>query len=337
MPIGWIKKNLAARIRASLEKSFPGQTVQIITSSKDGSLAVVFVNSDVNPGDYYLFDTKAMKASYLQPAKEWLNPKLMRPKKPFSFKARDGLVLHGYITTPAGSGPYPMVVMPHGGPHGVRDTWEFDSEVQLFANRGYAVLQVNYRGSAIIGDEFQRRGYKEWGGKIQDDITDATLWAIDQKFADPERICIYGASFGAYSALEGVIREPTLYRCAVGYAGVYDLELMRETSDLSYFKKTRSYLELVHGTDKNTLQAWSPVYNADRIQAPVLLIHGKEDWRADFEQATKMKKALKKNNKEFEWMAIRGEGHGVHDEKTRKEVYERIIEFIDKHMKTWTE
>ncbi len=331
----WLdKKDLAARIRMSLEKSFAGQTVQIVTASKNGSLAVVFVHSDVNPGDYYLFDTKTMKAAYLQPARKWINPDEMRPKQPFTFKARDGLALHGYITSPAGTGPYPMVVIPHGGPHGVRDYWEFDYEAQLFANRGYAVLQVNYRGSGGLGEEFQQKGYKEWGGKIQDDITDATQWAIDQKIAIHDRIGIYGSSFGAYSALEGVIREPTLYRCAVGYAGIYDLELMGETGDIRRSKMGKSYLQKVHGTDISILHEWSPVYTADRIQVPVLLIHGKEDWRADFEQATKMKSALEKNKKVFEWMALGREGHGVHDEETRKEVYERILAFIDKYLKS---
>ena len=333
----WLdKKDLAARIRASLEKSFPGKTVQLVTSSKDGRLAVFFVNSDINPGDYYLFDTKALKAAYLQPARKWINPDLMCPKKPFVFKARDGLELHGYVTCPAGIGPYPMVVIPHGGPHGVRDTWNFDSEIQLFANRGYAVLQVNYRGSGGFGDEFEHKGYREWGGKIQDDITDATRWAIDQKIAIPDRICIYGSSFGAYSALEGVIREPELYRCAIGYAGIYDLELMGETGDIPRSKMGKSYLQAVHGTDKDVLRAWSPVYTADRIQVPVFLIHGKEDWRADFKQATKMKAALEENKKVFELMALGGEGHGVHDEETRKEVYERILSFIDKYLKDST-
>jgi dipeptidyl aminopeptidase/acylaminoacyl peptidase len=331
----WLdNKDLAAKIRASLEKSFPGQTVQIVTANKDGSLAVFFVNSDINPGDYYLFDTKAMKAAYLQPARKWINPDEMRPKQPFTFKARDGLTLHGYITCPAGIGPYPMVVIPHGGPHGVRDYWEFDSEAQLFANRGYAVLQVNYRGSGGLGDEFERKGYEEWGGKIQDDITDATQWAIDQKIAIPDRICIYGSSFGAYSALEGVIREPALYQCAIGYAGIYDLELMGETGDIPRSKIGKSYLKMVRGTNKNILHEWSPVYTADRIKVPVFLIHGKEDWRADFEQATKMKSALEKNKKVFEWMALGKEGHGVHDEETRKEVYERILAFIDKYLKS---
>ncbi len=331
----WLDKNdLAAKIRTSLGKSFAGKTVQIVTSTRDGSLAVIFVNSDINPGDYYLFDTKAMKAAYLQPARKWINPDEMRPKQPFTFKARDDLEMHGYITCPAGTGPYPMIVIPHGGPHGVRDYWEFDFEAQLFANRGYAVLQVNYRGSGGFGEEFARKGYREWGGKIQDDITDATKWAIDQKIADPDRICIYGSSFGAYSALEGVIREPALYRCAVGYAGIYDLELMGETGDIQRSKMGKSYLKMVHGTDKSILHEWSPVYTADRIQVPVFLIHGMEDWRADFEQATKMKSALEKNNKVFEWMALGKEGHNVHDEETRKEVYERILAFIDKHLKS---
>jgi dipeptidyl aminopeptidase/acylaminoacyl peptidase len=324
--------DLAAKIRASLEKTFQGQTVQIVTASKDGSLAVIFVNSDVNPGDYYLFDTKTMKAAHLQTARKWINPDQMRPKQPFTFKARDGLTLHGYITSPAGTGPYPMVVIPHGGPT-ARDTWEFDSEAQLFANRGYAVLQVNYRGSGGLGNEFERKGYNEWGGKIQDDITDATRWAIDQKIAIPDRIGIYGSSFGAYSALEGVIREPELYRCAVGYAGVYDLELMSETGDIPRSKIGKSYLQKVLGIDKDILHAWSPAYTADKIQVPVFLIHGKEDWRADFEHAKKMKSALEKNNKVFEWIALGKEGHGVQDEDTRKEVYERILAFIDKYLK----
>jgi dipeptidyl aminopeptidase/acylaminoacyl peptidase len=328
--IYWLDKtDLAVRIRESLEKRFPGQTVHFETATKDGSLAVFLVYSDINPGDYYLFDTKAMKASYLQAARNWINPNEMRPKEPFTFKARDGLTLHGYVTRPSGEGPYPMVVIPHGGP-GVRDTWEFDSEAQLFANRGYAVLQVNFRGSGGLGEEFERKGYKEWGGKIQDDITDATRWAIDQKIAIPDRIGIYGSSFGAYSALEGVIREPTLYRCAIGYAGVYDLEMMGEKGDTKFAK---SYLHKVLGTDKDILHVWSPAYTADKIQVPVFIIHGKEDWRADFEQATKMKSALKKNDKVFEWMELRGEGHGVHDEETRKEVYERILAFIDKYLK----
>lgn len=333
----WLdKKDKDTRIQISLTKTFSPQTVRFVTMTKDGSLAVFFVNSDTNPGDFYLFDTKTKKAEYLHPARAWIKPEDMCPKHPFAFNARDGLTLNGYITRPKSPGPYPMVVFPHGGPHGVRDSWEFDSEAQLLANRGYAVLQVNYRGSGGFGDVFERLGYKQWGGKIQDDITDATLWAIDQKIAIPDRICIYGNSFGAYAAFEGVIREPTLYRCAVGLAGIYDLELMFSTADVARSNSGQSYLKTVLGTDTDLLQAWSPVNTAEKIQVPVLLIHGKEDWRADFKQAKRMKSALEKHNKKFEYITLRGEGHGIHDEQTRTEVYEHIIEFLDKYLKAPT-
>jgi pimeloyl-ACP methyl ester carboxylesterase len=141
-----------------------------------------------------------------------------------------------------------MVVLPHGGPYGVRDWWEFDPEVQLLASRGYAVLQVNYRGSGFISMDFERAGYREWGGKMQDDLTDATHWAIQQKIAAPDRICIYGASYGGYAALMGVVREPDLYRCAIGYAGIYDLELRLESGALSDSHRGKAFLERSLGT-----------------------------------------------------------------------------------------
>jgi dienelactone hydrolase len=330
----WLDKNdKDTRILMTLIHTFEPQNVRFVTTTKDGSLGLFLVNSDTNPGDFYLFNAKTKKASYLQAARAWIKPEDMSPKEPFTITARDGVTLHGYITRPKGSGPYPTVVFPHGGPHGVSDDWGFDSEVQLLANRGYAVLQVNYRGSSGFGEAFKRLGYKQWGGKIQDDITDATLWAIAQKIAVPDRIGIYGNSFGAYAALEGVIREPALYRCAVGYAGIYDLEMMFSTADISRSDTGQSYLQMVLGSDANLLKAWSPANTADKIQVPVFLIHGKEDWRSDFKQAKRMKTALEENNKKFEWMALRGEGHGVHDEETRTEVYERIIEFLDKHLK----
>ncbi len=323
----------AARIAAALQRSFPDQNIEIATATTDGRLAVVFVSSSTNPGDYYLFDTRAMKAQYIQPAREWIDPQKMRPKEPFAFKARDGLELHGYLTRPAGEGPYPTVVLPHGGPHGVREYWEFDWEAQLLASRGYAVLQLNYRGSGGFGDAFADLGYREWGGKIQDDITDSLRWAIAQKIADGNRACIVGASFGGYAALQSVEREPSLYRCAVGIAGIYDLELMYESGDIPNFRTGEDYLHTVLGKDSAQLRAFSPVHGAGQIQVPVLLIHGKEDKRADFEQARRMKAALDANGKKYEWRALRGEGHGIHDEETRAEVYTSIIEFLDRNLK----
>jgi dipeptidyl aminopeptidase/acylaminoacyl peptidase len=256
----------------------------------------------------------------------------MRPMEPFAIKARDGMKLHGYLTRPVGEGPHPMVVLPHGGPHGIRDVWAFDSEVQMLANRGYAVLQVNFRGSGGYGMDFEEAGYRKWGASMQDDVTDATQWAIDNKHADKRRICIYGASYGGYTALMGAVREPALYRCAVGFAGVYDLELMLSSADIPRSKSGRAYLGLALGDDRPDLRSRSPAHNADKISIPVLLIHGKEDWRADFEQAKRMKAALESNKKSYEWMVLSKEGHGVYDEDSRREMYERVLGFLAKHI-----
>jgi dipeptidyl aminopeptidase/acylaminoacyl peptidase len=324
----------AAKLHIALERAFPGQSVEITSASDDGKRALVFVNSDTNPGDYYLFDTQARKADYLRPTRNWIDPKQMRPKEAIEITARDGLKLHGYLTRPAGNGPHPMIVLPHGGPHGYRDTWEFDDEVQLFANRGYAVLQVNFRGSGGYGVAFEAAGYRQWGASMQDDVTDATHWAIEHGVAAANRICIYGASYGGFAALMGVAREPDLYRCAIGLSGVYDLELMLSSADLPDSQSGRAYLDRVLGSDIADLHKRSPAYNAERIKAPVLLIHGKADWRADYDQLEHMKGALEKYQKPVETMAISQEGHYIYDEQTRTQVYERILAFLDKNLRS---
>ncbi len=322
----------AAKIHKALFRAFANQHVFVTSSSKDGKLAVVFAGSDVNPGTYFLFDTEGMNASRLQVVRPWVDPASMRPMAPFSIKARDGLELHGFVTKPAGKGPFPLVVLPHGGPFGIRDTWSYDPQVQLLASRGYAVLQVNFRGSGGYGIDFEEAGYREWGGKIQDDITDATRWAIEQGIAVPDRIGIFGTSFGGYAALMGVVREPKLYRCAIGCGGVYDLELLLRSGNAKGSKSGHTYLEKMLGTDRAELAAHSPVNNAKAIEVPVLLIHGKNDRRADFAQAKRMKAALDAAGKKFEWVALSHEGHGIFDEETRRDVYERVLEFLDRNL-----
>lgn len=331
----WIDEaDPAARLHLSLQRAFAAQDVSVTSLSDDGRLAIVFAHSDTNPGEYFLFDTVARKADVLRYSREWVRPHQMRPKQPISLPARDGVQLHGYLTTPVGTAPHPLIVLPHGGPHGRRDYWEYDPEVQLLAHRGYAVLQVNFRGSGGYGMDFEAMGYRQWGAAMQDDVTDATRWAIDQKITTADRICIYGASYGAFAALMGVAREPDLYRCAVGFAGVYDLELMFTAGDLTDFNTGRAYLEEVLGTDASDLRKRSPAHNAGAIKAPVLLIHGKQDWRADYDQATRMKSALEKNGKAVEWLVLGREGHGIYDEESRKEVYERVLAFLNKHLPT---
>ena len=327
-----LKDNPAAQTYQSLQRAFPNQRLNVTSASEDGRLVVLFVDSDVNPGDYYMFDTVTKHADFLRAGRQWIDPRTMRPKEPITLKARDGLELHGYLTRPAGEGPHPMVVLPHGGPHGVRDSWEFDWEPQLLASRGYAVLQVNFRGSGGYGMDFESAGFREWGAKMQDDVTDATRWAIEQKIAPADRICIYGASYGGFAALMGAAREPDLYQCAIGYAGVYDLQLIWESDDSGDSKFGRSYWDRVLGSDVAKLRAQSPVNNAQSIKAPVLLIHGKADNTADYEHAKRMRAALEQNKKKVEWLALGGEGHGVYDEDSRREVYERILQFLDANL-----
>lgn len=204
--------------------------------------------------------------------------------------------------------------------------------MQLLANRGYAVLQVNYRGSTGYGLDFETAGYKQWGAKMQDDVTDATRWAIDKGITAKDRVAIFGASYGGYAALMGAVREPGLYRCAIGYAGVYDLGLMFKSGDIPGYRSGRDYLAKVLGTDEADLQARSPAQAAQNIQVPILLIHGKEDFRADYVQAKRMKAALEKAGKPLEWMALSGEGHGIYDEEGRRNTYERLLTFLDKYL-----
>ena len=260
-----------AKLYQMLERTFPGESSYITSSTKDQHLAVAVLYSDVNPGDYYLVNSETRHADFLAATMSWIDPAKMRHKEIVELAARDGQVLHGYLTRPRDeAGPYPLVVLPHGGPHYVRDTWDFDWEAQLLANYGYAVLQVNYRGSAGYGEDFLRAGFREWGGKMQDDLTDATLWAIEHDIAAKDNICIYGASYGGYAALMGAVREPSLYQCAISYAGVTDLELMFNSGDTRQSMIGRYYLHDALGDDVQNMHARSPVYNADRIQIPIL-------------------------------------------------------------------
>ncbi len=321
-----------ARSHRSLMASFDGQFVVPISSTADGQTELVEAYSDRDAGDIYRFDKSTKKAALLISRSDWFDPAKMAEAKPFAFKARDGMEIHGYLTIPHGSDgkAMPLVVYPHGGPFGVADIWGFDTDSQLLAAHGYAVLQVDYRGSANRGRAFEKAGYKQWGGKMQDDITDATRWAIDSGAADKNRICIYGASYGGYAALMGVAREPTLYRCAVGYAGVYDLDMMYQDGDIQRFEKGKNYLNLTLGTEN--LAAVSPAKLADRIKVPVFLAAGGADKRAPVGHTRKMESALKQAGVPVNTLIYPDEGHGFYDPKHVAEFDRQLLEFLDKYI-----
>ncbi len=329
------KQSDGVKLLTNLMQKFPGQDVLLGTSTRDGSKTIVSVQSDTNPGQFYLFDSATNKLEFMAACKPWIKPEQMATMEPFEFKARDGLDLHGYLTRPIGKEQaknLPLVVLPHGGPFLIRDHWAFDPEVQLLASRGYAVLQVNFRGSRGYGHDFYKAGQREWGGKMQDDLTDATRWAIAQGAADANRICIYGASYGGYAALMGAEKEPDLYRCAIGYAGVYNLKYEGAHSDFASAQWGANFFKSMVGDNETDLLQRSPISNVAALKAAVMLVHGSEDQRVPIANAEQLRDALEKRHIAYEWLQKRGEGHGFYDEKNIAEFYEKMLAFLDKHI-----
>jgi len=327
----------AAKLQRKLERAFEGQPVTITSTTRDGGLALVRVHSDRNPGDYYLFDTRTNQADLLLAVGDWIDPRRLAPTAPVSFQARDGLQLHGLLTAPAGAEAgelprnAPLVLLIHGGPYGVQDVWGYDEDVQLLAAHGYAVLQVDFRGSGGRGLAFENAGARQWGRAMQDDITDATRWAIGQGIADPKRICLFGYSYGGYASLMGAVREPALYACVAGAVGVYDLDMMHTTGDVQRRGSGEAYLNQWVGP-KGQLADASPARLADRIKVPVLLAAGGEDERAPIQHTERMEKALRAAGGTVEAHYYPTEGHGFYQEANNRDFYGKLLRFLQRHL-----
>ena len=314
-----------------LMKQFPGESVSFVSGTRDGRLSVVLVKADADPGAFYLFNPGAHKLSLLLSRSPWIDPARMAIMQPIEFAARDGLKLHGYVSYPPGrenAKQLPLVVMVHGGPFGIRDRWEYQPDVQALATHGYAVLQVNFRGSGGYGYDFEHAGWREWGGKMQDDVTDATRWAIAQGIANPQRICIYGASYGGYAALEGAVKEPDLYKCAIGYVGVYDLPLMYHRGDIPQSSFGEDYLKRQLGDDMTILANRSPVNQLDSLKAQVMLVVGGKDERVPSIQGRNLHQALLDRHIAHQWLLKPGEMHGFYDETNITELYTKLVQFL---------
>lgn len=323
----------------SLRASFNGSKVQVSNYSDNRKLTIIRVSSDKNPGDYYLFDRKTSKVTYLASAMPHIKPEQMATVEPFAMQARDGLKMYGQMTIPNGKElkDLPMVVFPHGGPYGSRvaDRWGFDWRAQLLANRGYLVLQLNYRGTGNYGDGFQEAGYGEWGTKMQDDLADATLWAINQGFAAKDRVCMHGISYGGYASMHAAVRHPELYQCVIPEAGLYDIELQWDKAD-SFRNASEAYknswlARSFSSSDPAVLKERSPAYHADKVKVPVFLIHGEDDIRVPIENAYVMEEALKKAGKEVKTY-YREDGHGFQNVDYRIESFEKIFDFLEEHI-----
>ncbi len=323
-----------AQLHKSLSAQFPGSYVSFDSFSDDGQKLLFSVRSDRDPGTFYLLDRQTSQAQELFTAMPGIDPARMGERRPIQFKARDGLPLHGFLTLPPGRGDknLPLVLLPHGGPHGLSDSWFFDRDAQFLASRGYAVLQVNYRGSGGRGKRFEAIGWRHWGDHMQDDVIDGVRWAVAEGIADKDRMCAYGGSYGAYSSMMSAIRAPELFKCIAGYAGVYDLAGMFETDETKFSPNATAYWSRVLGKDADELTRFSPAMQADKIKVPVLLVHGEEDRRTPFSQAKSMRDALQAAGKPFESMFVPNEGHGFYAERNRIAFYEKLEAFLARHI-----
>lgn len=322
-------------LQKTLDEFFPGLEAAAVDCDDDEQRYIVRTYSDRTRGAYYLFDRRdnsVMKLSDLSP---WIKPEHMSPMKAITFTARDGLTIHGYITLPAGVDPVnlPLVVIPHGGPSG-RDTWGFDSEAQFLANRGIAVLQVNFRGSTGYGKSFWQAGFKQWGRKMQEDVTDGVQWAVNEGIADRSRLAIYGCSYGGYSALAGATFTPYLYACAVSYVGPSNLFTLLESIP-PYWKP---FIEMEHemigdpSADKELLREVSPVFHAENIRIPLFVAQGANDPRVNKAESDQIVEAVRKTGKEVVYMVKDNEGHGFHNEENRFDFYRELEAFFRKYL-----
>jgi dipeptidyl aminopeptidase/acylaminoacyl peptidase len=259
----------------------------------------------------------------------------MAEMKPVQYKARDGLLINGYLTLPLGKDPknLPVIVNPHGGPW-VRDVWGYNPEVQLLANRGYAVLQMNYRGSTGYGRQFWEASFKQWGKTMQDDITDSVQWLVKQGIADPKRVAIYGGSYGGYATLAGVAFTPDLYAAAVDYVGVSNMFTFMKTIP-PYWKPFLDQMYEMVGDpvkDKELLTAVSPALHTDRIKTPLFVAQGANDPRVNKAESDQIVENLRKRGVPVEYMVKDNEGHGFHNEENRFDFYTAMEGFLSKHL-----
>ena len=329
----WFDEDFA-KVQAAIDRALP-QTVNNLNWSRDRQRFIVTAHSDVLPAAFYLFDRKSGKLNWLADSRPWIDPEKMSPMQPVRYKARDGLEIPAYLTVPKGSTGknLPMVVMIHGGPWVSGDHWGYNAEVQFLASRGYAVLQPNFRGTTGYGWKHFSSSFKQWGLAMQDDIADGTQWAIDQGVADPNRICIYGASYGGYATMMGLAKTPDLYRCGINYVGVTDLNLFATAtwSDFAYSEFLSYGIKDMIGDltgDLERLRTTSPVEMANRIKAPVLMAYGTADRRVVPEHGTRMKAALEKAGRTPEWMMVAGEGHGFREMKNQERFYGAMEKFL---------
>ncbi|WP_372948352.1 alpha/beta hydrolase family protein [Mariniphaga sp.] len=326
----------AESMQKELDAKLPGYEVSVGSHNKAEDKFMIRTYSDRTRGAYYFYDKSTKELTKLAELSPWLNEEHLCEMQPISYTSRDGLTIQGYLTLPLGYEPknLPVVVNPHGGPW-ARDYWGFNPEVQFLANNGYAVLQMNFRGSTGFGKEFWESSFKQWGRTMQDDITDGVKWLIDQGIADPDRVAIYGGSYGGYATLAGLTLTPDLYAAGVDYVGVSNLFTFMNTIP-PYWKPMLDMLYEMVGNpeaDSLLLAEVSPVFHVDKIQAPLFVAQGANDPRVNKAESDQIVDALKARGIDVEYMVKDNEGHGFGNEENRFDFYRAMITFLNKHLK----
>ncbi|OCA79438.1 peptidase S9 [Chryseobacterium contaminans] len=318
-----------------LKAQFKDKEFGIVSSDDNNDKLLVVVGSDKLYGTYYEYDTKTKQTKLLYNLMPQLKEEDMAEMRPIEFKSRDGLTIHGYITLPKAAldgKKVPLIVNPHGGPQGIRDHWGFNPEAQLFASRGYATLQVNFRISGGYGKEFQKSGYKQIGRKAMDDVEDGVKYAISQGWVDKDKIAIYGGSHGGYATLMGLIKTPDLYACGVDYVGVSNIF----TFFASFPEYWKPYKEMVkqiwydldNPEEAKIAKEVSPVFQIDKIKKPLFVVQGANDPRVNINESDQIVKAMRAKGFEVPYMVKYDEGHGFGKEPNRIELYKSMLGFF---------
>lgn len=332
----WFDEALA-RAQKLVDASLPGRSNRL--RPLDNGRFVVESTSDRDPGTYYLLDPAQRTLEELLRTLDWLKPEALSTASVLRYKARDGLEIPSYLTLPNGreAKNLPLVAWIHGGPW-ARDEWRYDPEVQFLASRGYAVLQPNFRGSTGFGRKHLQSSFKQWGQAMQDDITDGIRHLVAQGIVDPQRVCIGGGSYGGYATLMGLVKDPKQYRCGISVVGVSDLIWMQELgySDFNSYRPDAAdaFFAITMGdlkADRAMLEQHSPRRHAEKVQAPVLFVHGADDKRVPIKHAEGMRDALKAAGKPFDWLVFSGEGHGFLKPENRLEYFRRMEAFLRQH------
>lgn len=331
-----ILDNETEKIFNRLEKDLGEYEILITDNDDNEEKFIIRTYSDRSLGAYYIFDKAADTLTKISDVSPWINENEMAEMKPVTYQSRDGLLIHGYLSLPLGSEHknLPVVINPHGGPW-ARDYWGFNPEIQFLVNRGYAVLQMNFRGSVGFGRKFWECSFKEWGKTMQNDISDGVNWIVEQGIADPARIAIYGGSYGGYAVLAGLAFTPDLYAAGVDYVGVSNLFTFMNSIP-AYWKPYLEMLYVMVGhpeRDKKLMEDASPVFHVDKMKAPLFIAQGKMDPRVNINESDQMVKALKERGIDVPYMVKENEGHGFLNQENKFDFYREMETFLAKHLK----